>query len=72
MHEKNPQTKFLSMQTYLTSGGCGGGENGEKMFKKIYPWTIIWWIGKLVDIIEKAHSLKRGKALLAFLQVFQL
>ena len=37
--------------------GVGGGY-GEKMFKK-YPWIIIWiiWIRKLVDIVDKAHSL---------------
>ena len=59
MHEKNPQTKFLSMQTYLTSGGGGGG--GEKMFKKIYPWTIIWWIGKLVGHHWKSSFVEKGK-----------
>ena len=73
---KEPSNQ-ISLNANIPNIWRRGGENGEKMFKKIYPWTIIWWIGKLVDIIvvdiiEKAHSLKRGKALLAFLQVFQL
>ena len=68
MHEKNPQTKFLSMQTYLTSGG-GGGEWGKNVQENLslnhylMDWKISWhhcsWHHWKSSFVEKGKGFTR-------------